>query len=71
MRLIPNPNDPANFHDRYQCLDCGYVFLRQKHIFFRILAALLGETCPNCASRKTISIAEAEVTPKLSSRLSS
>ena len=69
MRLIPNPNNPAYSNDRHQCLDCGYIFLRQKNIFFRLLAAIFGETCPNCASRNTVSMAHV-ATEQISSRLS-
>ena len=56
MRVIPKIDNPAYAQDRCQCLDCGYVFLRPRNLILRAIAALFGEECPNCASRKVLNI---------------
>ena len=59
MQLVPKTDNPRYRQDRCQCTECGYIFLRRPSLFFRLLALLRGEICPNCASRKTISLAGA------------
>ena len=58
MHLVPKTDNPAYAHDRCQCLECGYIFLRTPNPFLRILGMVIGESCPNCTSRKTISLAK-------------
>ena len=58
MQLVPKTDNPRYRKDRCQCTECGYIFLRRPSRFFRFLALLRGEVCPNCASRKTVSLAK-------------
>ncbi|MBQ7617409.1 MAG: hypothetical protein IJS50_00900 [Desulfovibrio sp.] len=54
MNLVPKIDNPLYSHDRCQCTECGYIFLRSTSLPIRLLGSLCGDKCPNCYSRKTI-----------------
>ena len=61
MHLIPKADDPLYVHDRCQCQDCGYIFLRKTGLLFRCVSLFRGEICPNCTGNHVIPLPQTHI----------